>query len=185
MMSLRLLAERPTYYNRLQNYTGFSFMSVKAKGSTISCFFTFARHANKKSGQPQIQRGVLSDIFTLISFLKKGNHGIFFFNDWSIFNKIKFRYYEKATKFEKSIPPFLKLFSKIKTKWQILANFCCLLRLSDFDQRMKLFRVLRDMGFQASFNNMSFKLDLFQSSIHKLSNCQRLSELAPIIITYI
>ena len=37
--------------------------------------------------------------------------------------KVKFRYSEKATKFEKSSRLFLKLFIKGKTKWEIFYIF--------------------------------------------------------------
>ena len=32
-------------------------------------------------------------------------------------------YFEKATKFEKNLPPFLKLLSDVKKKWEIFTNF--------------------------------------------------------------
>ena len=43
---------------------------------------------------------------------------------------IKFRYCEKATKLEKS-SLLLKLFSNVKTKWEIFSNFCGHLRMSE------------------------------------------------------
>ena len=62
---------------------------------------------------------------------------------------VKFRYYEKDTKFEKNLPPVLtkQLFSlsSVKTSGRLFSNFCGLLRKAELYQQVfvpSLYKIL-------------------------------------------
>ena len=68
-------------------------------------------------------------------------------------NIVKFRYCEKAIKFEKIDHLFLKLISNVKTKWEVISNFCGLLRISGLYKNQKRFPKMKQFDY---FSKPSF-----------------------------